>query len=100
MTGIGCQVAGPTICWKPQVVLVIKNPPASAGVPSSIPGLGGSLEEGTAVSPVLLPAEPRGQRSLASYSPWSLRDTIEATQQTRFFYCVFTVSDVVPGGPS
>ena len=24
-----------------QVVLVVKNPPASAGVPSSIPGLGG-----------------------------------------------------------
>ena len=41
MTGTGCQVAGPTVCLKLQVVLVVKNPPASAGVPSSIPGLGG-----------------------------------------------------------
>ena len=39
------------------------------------------LEEGLASTPVFLPGESRGQRSLVGYSPWSRResDTTEAT---------------------
>ena len=51
-----------------QVVLVVKNPPANAGDERdahSLPGLGRSPGEGTGKStPVFLPGEFHGQRSL------------------------------------
>ena len=39
------------------------------------------LEEGMATTPVFLPGESHGQRSLAGYSPWGCKesDIIEAT---------------------
>ena len=55
-----------------QLALVVKNPPANAGDirdADSIPGSGRSLEEGMAPTPVFLPGESHGQRSLAGYSP-------------------------------
>jgi len=49
---------------------VVKNPPANAGDAGSIP------------TPVLLPGEPHGQRSLEGCSPWGLRVRHDlATQQ-------------------
>ena len=57
------------------MVLVVKNPPASAadvrdmGV---IPGSGRSPRGGKP-TPVLSPGESHGQRSLVGYSPWGLR---------------------------
>ena len=59
------------LSWASQVMLVLKNPPANAGDikdASSIPGLGRSPEEGHG-TPVFLPGEPHGQRSLVGYSP-------------------------------
>ena len=56
-----------------QVVLVVKNPPAKAGDVrdlSSIPGSGRSPGGGHGnPSPVFLPRESHGQRSLVGYSP-------------------------------
>ena len=42
------------------------------------------LEEGMATSPVFLPGESHGQRSLAGYSPWGHRelDGTEVTEHT------------------
>ena len=63
--------------WASQVVLVLKNPPANAGDikgASSIPGLGRSPEEGHG-TPVFLPGEPHGQRSLAVYIPWTCKES-------------------------
>ena len=39
------------------------------------------LEEGRATTPVFLPGEPHGQKSLVGYSPWGHKelDTTEAT---------------------
>ena len=34
-----------------------------------------TLEEGMTPSPVFLPGESRGQRSLAGYSPWGCKDS-------------------------
>ena len=58
-----------------QVALLVKNSPANARdirVEGSIPGLGrfkDPLVEGMATTPVVLPGESHGQRSLLGYSP-------------------------------
>ena len=64
---------------------MVKNPTAKAGDlgdMSSIPGLGRS-PGGRAwqPTPVFLPGESHGQRSLMAYSPWGHResDTTEVT---------------------
>ena len=67
------------------MALVVKNPPASAGDirdASSIPGSGGSPGGGHGKpTPVFLPIESHGQRSLAGYSPSVMKelDTTEVT---------------------
>ena len=53
------------------MVLVVKSPPANAGDTrdaGSIPE-SGRFAEGGHGTPVFLPGESHGQRSLASYSP-------------------------------
>ena len=66
-----------------------------------IPGSGRSLEKEMATSgtPVFLPGKSHGQRSLASYSPWSLKRVGHdlATEQLIFFaigvlVCLFIYS--------
>ena len=59
-----------------QVALVVKNPPANAGDTGdvdSIPGLGRSPGRGS--SPLQYSCQEfHGQRSLAGYSPWGLKE--------------------------
>ena len=58
-----------------QMALLVKNLPANARdirVEGSFPGLGkweDPLVEGMATTPVFLPGESHGQRSLLGYSP-------------------------------
>ena len=60
------------------------------------------LEEGMAPTPVFLPGESHGQRSLAGYSPWGHKesDTTKATQHAaRYWYkdiydCCYTFIDL------
>ena len=58
-----------------KVVLVVKNPPANAG---DIRDVGLIPESGRRrawqPTPVYLPGESHGQRSLARYSPWGLKE--------------------------
>ena len=69
--------------WK--MTLVIKNPPANAGIirdAGSIPRFGMMpWRKAWQPTPVFLPGESHGQRSLAGYSPWSHKelDTTEST---------------------
>ena len=70
------------------MVLVVKNPPVNTedtGATGLIPASGRSLEEKWQPSPVLLPTESHGQRSLVGYSPQDPKelDTTEATEHTR-----------------
>ena len=62
---------------------MVKNPPANAGDRLSfVPGLGRSPGGGQwQPTPVFLPGESHGLRSLSGYSPWGLNklDTTEAT---------------------
>ena len=62
---------------------LVKNPPASAGEPDSIPGSGRSPGEGNGKpTPVFLPGEPHGQRSLAGYNRCGSKES-DATQQLK-----------------
>ena len=50
---------------------IVKNPPAMQGNLGLIPGLGSSPGEGNGLpTPVFLPGDFHGQKSLAGYSPW------------------------------
>ena len=67
-----------------QVVLEVKNPPANAGdVETQVRSLGQEDPWSGAwqPTPVFLPGEAHGQRSLAGYGPWGHNelDTSEAT---------------------
>ena len=76
--------------WASQMVRVVKNPPVNAGDMrlrfnlwvGKIPW----RREGQP-TPVILPGEPHGQRSLAGYSPWGCKesDMTEATLYARTF---------------
>ena len=57
--------------WFPDVS-VDKESPCNAWAMGSIPGLGGSPGGGQP-TPVFLPGESHGQRSLAGYGPWGCR---------------------------
>ena len=66
-----------------QVALLVKNPSACTG---DIGGFGlipgsGRFPGGGHCSPVFLPGESYGQRSLVGYSPWGCKefDTTEVT---------------------
>ena len=60
-----------------QLALVVKNLPANAGDagdPDLIPGWGRfPWRRAWQPTPVFLPGEPHGQRSLVGYSPWGCR---------------------------
>ena len=47
-----------------------KSSACNVGDPGSIPGSGRSPGEGNSNTPVFLPGESHGQRSLTGYSPW------------------------------
>ena len=65
-----------------QAALVVKNPPANSEDVGLIPGSGSSPggRNGNP-TPVFLPGESHGQRSLEGYSPWGHKelDMTEAT---------------------
>ena len=58
---------------------MVKNLSAIAGGVVRSPGQEDPLEEGMATSPVLLPGESHGQKSLAGYSPWNSKES-DATE--------------------
>ena len=67
------------------MALVVKNSPTRAGDIrdlGSIPGREDPVEEGVATTPVFLPGESHGQRSLAGCSPQGRKelDTTEVTE--------------------
>ena len=53
----------------------VKNPSASAGDVGSIPGSGRSLEKEMALTPVFLPEQSHGQRSLVVNSLWGWKES-------------------------
>ena len=69
-----------------------KNAPANAGEVGDVgltPGLEVTWGRARQPTPVSLPGESHGQRSLAGYGPWGRKeaDTTEVTQQA----CIFNI---------
>ena len=68
-----------------QVVLEVKNPPASAGDIRDIGSITASgkipWRSAWQPTPVFLPGECYGQRSLAGYSPWGRKES-DTTEET------------------
>ena len=88
---ISNSLMGSALLGASQVVLVVKNPPASAGGVThvgSIPGSGRSPGGGQP-TPVFLPGESHGQRILEGYSPRGLKESTERLSthaRTHFFH--------------
>ena len=61
------------------MALVVKNPPANAGDKRKIP-----WRRAWQPTPIFLPGESHGQRSLAGYSPWGHKESDTADGLTRF----------------
>ena len=55
-------------------ISVVKNQPADIGDEGSVPGLEDPWRRAWQPTPVLLPGESHGQRSLAGYSPWGHKE--------------------------
>ena len=45
-------------------------------------------------TPVLLPGEIHGQRSLVGYSPWGFKESDRTEQQSHFHYHLITMSSL------
>ena len=75
-----------------------KNPTANAGDTSSIPGSGRSPREGNG-NPLQYSwlENPQGQRSLAGYSPWGLKES-DTTEQLSFHltHCSAAFTSISP----
>ena len=56
------------------VAQTVKNLPAMQETQVHSLGQEDSLEKGVATTPVFLPAEFHGRRSLVGYSPWGLKE--------------------------
>ena len=76
---------------------MVKNLPANAGDrgdAGSIPGSERSAGEGNG-TPVFLPGESHGQRSLSGYSPWGCKEsdmTLHLTFSLSFTFSICKVS--------
>ena len=78
---------------------MVMNPPADGGDMGSIPGLGRSSGGGNGnllqyyffffFTPVFLPGESNGQRSLSAYSPWGCRHDLATKQQQQRYEKTF-----------
>ena len=83
-----------------QVALVVKNPPANAGDvrdSGSIPGLGRfHCRRKWQPTPVFLPGESHGQRSLAGYSLWVCKESDTTEQLSTAHYLLVYFKQYIP----
>ena len=69
----------------------VKNYLANAGDTGLIPGSGRSPGGGQGNTPVFLPGESRGQRSLVGYSPWDHKE-LDTTEQLTLLLILSEIS--------
>ena len=73
LQSMGCRIYRTILLSVSQVVLVVKNTSARAGNQS--PGQEDALEETWQPTPIFLPGESHGQRSLVGYRPWVCKES-------------------------
>ena len=61
-------------CWASLAAQMVKNPLLMQEIWVQFLGQEDPGEEGMATTPVFLPGESHGQRSLAGYSPWGHKE--------------------------
>ena len=72
---------------------MVNNPPANVGDQGSMPGLGRfPWRRAWQHIPIFLPGEFHRQRSLASYSPWGLKE-LDTTEQLILLLLLFCWKD-------
>ena len=79
------------------VAQIAKNPPAKAGDPGSIPGSGRSPWWREWIrTPVFLPGESHGQRSLQGYSPCGRKelDTTKGLAYTIMSHWLYLIHEI------
>ena len=91
-TGVGCHLVNLRCSnknyprWASQVALVVKNLPTNAGDIRNAGSIHGSRRFSWRsiwqLTPLFFPGESHGQRSLADYSPWDLKESDMAEQLT------------------
>ena len=69
--------------YLPLAAQLVKNQPAMQETRGQSPGREDSLEKKMATTPVFLPGESHGQRSLAGYSPWGCKE-LDTTQRLNY----------------
>ena len=69
--GIGCSLQN---SWAFLMAQMVKNPPVMRETWDSSLGQEDLLEKSWSPTPVFLPGEFHGQRSLAGYSPWGCKE--------------------------
>ena len=73
LQSMGCRIYRTILLSVSQVVLVVKNTSATAGNQSL--GQEDTLEETWQPTPIFLPGESHGQRSLVGYRPWVCKES-------------------------
>ena len=90
-----------TLVGASQVVVVVKNPPASAGDvrdADSVPRFGEMLwRRAWQSAPVFLRGESHGQRSLTSYSPRGCKESVMT--EVSYYTCTQTLIEANCGEP-
>ena len=85
--------------WASQVALVVKKPPANTG-DMRVRSLGRKIPWRRAwqPSPLSLPGESHGQRSLVGYSPWGRKESDTTAQLSRHAYKLTVTKEEKDGG--
>ena len=95
-----CVFHSPGHHWASLVAQMVKNLTAMQETWVRSLGWENPLEEGMQPTPIFLPGESHGQRSLVGYSPWGYEesDTTEHTQtytHTRAYMFVFNIAEII-----
>ena len=64
---------------------MVKNPPTTQETQVHFLGQEDPLEKRRATTPIFLPGESHGQRSVVGYSPWGHKDLNTTKQQLNIF---------------
>ena len=78
------------------MAIAIKNPPAVQETPARFLGQEDPWRRKWLPTPIVLPGEFHGQRSMAGYSPWGHKELDVAEQLTLSFFVTWCFRNIPP----